>query len=82
MLNVIAFVILAFTLGIEEVGLYYSTRKVVTPLFWMYLFGGPLVSYVECLLFYGLGELVQNSTDIREELRELRAASVTEAGER
>lgn len=81
-LNVIAFVILAFTLGIEEVGIYYSTRKVVTPLFWVYLFGGPLVSYVECLLFYGLGELVQNSTDIREELRELRAASVTEAGEK
>ena len=63
-LIIIISVILAFVLGFSKVYDYwgdYNGIRFNAVVFFLLLTGGPLVAYIQALLFVGFGELVENS---------------------
>ena len=65
-LNVIVFVILAFVFGWER-GRYGTWFNPVW--FFTFIIGGPLVSYIECLIMYAFGELVDSTENVNRNLK-------------
>ena len=55
-INCVAAVILALSFGFEET--YYEHTEFRAGLFFMFMIGIPLASYVECLCLYGFGVLI------------------------
>lgn len=68
----IASVILAFTLGINEIG----SVKV----FFGFLIGGPTVAYISSLILIGFGDLVENSSEALMLMKQLKNEESKVAG--
>lgn len=62
--EVVACVILAFSLGWEEIN-RWGDKEFRAGIFFGFLIGGPLAAYCSSLLMYGFGELVDNIGRIR-----------------
>lgn len=74
-------VIMAFVLGIKTETHYDSWLReeikettIVPALFWPLLIGSPALAFVSSLCLYGFGELIENSAEQNEQLREIRKA--------
>lgn len=62
---VIASFVLAFNYGREDVGVYRPSKGEIKPfLFFGILVGGLVVSYVNALVLYGFGVMVENSQEL------------------
>ena len=56
----VLFVVLAFTVGKSRWG------GIIPAIFWPFLIGGPLLSYIGSLFLYGFGELVESSEETKK----------------
>ncbi len=59
----VLFVVLAFTVGISRWG---RSSRIIPAIFWPFLIGGPLLSYIGSLFLYGFGELIESSEETKK----------------
>lgn len=62
-LAVIGDIICAFIFGIET---DYYRDGVLNDMFWIFLLIGPIVSYLQSMILYGFGELVEKTTKTKQ----------------
>lgn len=75
--GIIGVIICAFEFGMIEVpefyGYYsYTTKTELTFLFWVFLLVGPIVIYIESMILYGFGELIESTSISREALTNMQ----------
>lgn len=75
---ILVFIALALIFGttpsilLINTGYFLLDQVELNALFWIFLISGPIVAYLSSLVLYAQGELVQNSTDSRRLLEEIR----------
>lgn len=85
--SVIGFVVLAFSRGwdIFEVDTRYTSYTYTefnAVRFFSILIGGPLAAFVECLLLYGFGELIEKTTETNAVIKGMVSSSSESGGKK
>lgn len=72
--GIISSVICAFEFGrVPTYSYYYSSKEYTyTAVFWMFLILGPIVSYLNSLVLYGFGELIEKTSQTKELLERMK----------
>ena len=72
--EVIGSVACAFEFGrVPTYSYYYSSKEYTyTAVFWMFLILGPIVGYLNSLVLYGFGELIEKTSQTKELLERIK----------
>ncbi len=69
-IGIIGFVILAFVMF--DIGSKYYSNVTERILGWVFLIGGPLISWIISFFIYGFGELIEKATQIEINTRKVK----------